>query len=207
MFEIISWNDISAIAVSVLCLLTIGILIFAALNYYRFVKNVELTAKNTELTAKNIELTHKPIIFIKGTIIPQREIKNPMKHSFAITNTGKLPARDVRADCILNQVAGTSIGIDNTTSFPILGKATIYPNNDLVFWIPEAIDWGQPVTKAEAIFTIYYTSEAFEGEASETMKFIFSIETNYRWVYVGPEVDIFKEEREQVDKRLHRFEN
>ncbi len=200
MWEISSWIDISAIATSVLCLLTFGILIFAVLNYSKFVKNVELTAKN-------IELTHKPIVFIKGTIIPQGESQNPMKHGFAITNTGKLPARNARIDCVLNQVAGTSIGIDNTISFPVLGKATIYPNNDLVFWIPETIHWGQPVTKAEATFSIYYTSEAFEDEASETIKFVFSKETNYNWMYVGPEVDIFKEEREQIKKRIHKLEN
>ncbi len=133
MWEITSWADISAIAALSLCILTLFILIFAALNYSKFVNTVKLTARNTELTAKNIELTHKPIVFIKGTIIPQDESENPMKHSFVITNTGKLPARCVRTDCILNQVAGTNIGIDNTTSFPILGKATIYPNNDLVF--------------------------------------------------------------------------
>ena len=202
MWQIIGWKDIAPIATTILCLVAIITLVLAVKNYSKFVQNVELTARNVELTAKNIELTHKPIVFIKGTTIPQQDTQNPMKHGFVITNTGKLPARDVRADCILNQVAGTNIGIDNTVSFPVLGKATIYPNNDLVFWIPEVIHWSQPVTKAEAIFTIHYRSEAIEKEISETMKFIFSEETNYRWVYVGPEVDIFQKEREEVKKRL-----
>jgi len=195
MWEITRWQDIAAITTIVLCIAAIITLILAIKNYSKFVKNVKLTAKN-------IELTHKPIMFIKGTIIPQENSENPMKHYFIITNTGKLPARDVRAECILNQVAGTNIGIDNTTSFLVLGKATIYPNSDLVFQIPEMINWGQPVTKAEAIFKIYYKSEAVDGEISETMKFIFSIETNYRWLYVGPEVDIFQKERAELNQKL-----
>ncbi|MFC2033548.1 hypothetical protein ACFLUB_03410 [Chloroflexota bacterium] len=194
--------DIAVIATCLLCIAGIITLFFVIKNYSKFVENVALTAQNTELTAKNIELTHKPIVFIKGTIVPQEDSENPMKHYFVITNTGKLPARDVRAECILNQVAGTNIGIDNTTSFPVLGKATIYPNSDLVFQIPEMISWGQPITKSEAIFTIYYKSEAVDREISENMKFIFSKDTNHKWLYVGPEVDIFQKERGEVKKRL-----
>jgi hypothetical protein len=126
MWEIAHWSDISAIVTIMLCIAAIITLAFAIKNYSKFVENVKLTAQNTELTAKNIELTHKPVVFIKGTIVPQEDSENPMKHYFIITNTGKLPARDVRAECILNQVAGTNIGIDNTTSFTVLGKATIY---------------------------------------------------------------------------------
>jgi hypothetical protein len=201
-WNITGWSDISSIMTIILCLVAIGTLCYAAKNYETLVKNTELTAKNTELTARNIELTHKPIVYIKGTLAPQDDTENPMKYGFIITNTGQLPAREVRVTCILNQVAGTNIGIDNAVSFPVLGKATIYPNNDLVFWIPEAIKWGQLVTKADATFSVYYSSEATSSETSETMKFVFSKETSYKWMYVGQEVDIFKEEREQIKKRM-----
>jgi hypothetical protein len=143
------------------------------------------------MTAKDIELTHKPVVFISESIPPVEGSDDAMRWNFALFNSGSLPARNVTAKCMISQVAGTNKGIDNTFLFPVRGKATIYPNSTLIFSIPNYIDFGQPVTQAEALFTISYTSDINKDDIYyETMKWLFAPETGNKWVYVGPEINL-----------------
>jgi len=160
-----AWSTF-AIAVS-----TFVLVLFAAFNFNKFIHNVKLMADSVRQQAESIELqrkdfilTHKPIVFIKSAFTPQipEERNDPFKHAFGLTNTGKLPARKVRITVVMNQVVGTNIAIDNTWNIPVLENASIYPNSDLVFWIPKTINLGGIPSKAEAIFTITYKGEGIE---------------------------------------------
>ena len=78
------------------------------------------------------------------------------------------------------------------------------PQPSSSFWIPKVINLGGIPSKTEAIFTITYKSEGIEQIMREYMKFIFSKDTTYTWVYVGPNVGIFQAERQEAQKRMTR---
>ena len=172
------WHSLVTYAPTVLCLFTLFILIIAALNYSKFVKDMELR--------------HKPIVFIKGAIIPEGQGNDPFEHIFIITNTGELPAKDVSINCIVRQKGEAQIKIQSTEKLEVLEGACIYPDNDLTFWLPHELSLAEIPKEAEVLFIINYKSEASKVEISETMKFVFSEKTDCRWCYVGPEVDVFK---------------
>jgi hypothetical protein len=206
-------SDLSDCSTIAMAIFTLALIVLATVNYREFVNNVDLVARSVnqqsesiELQRKDFLLTHKPIVFVKNAYIPiqPEERKDPFRHSFVLTNVGKLPARDVKILVVMNQVVGTNIAIDNTQNIPILENATIYPSSDLMFWIPQVISLGGTPSKAEAIFTILYKCEGIEQIIQENMKFIFSEGTNHNWVYVGPNVDIFTVERQEVQKRIGR---
>lgn len=219
----INMNTLTAWSTFAIAVLTFALVLVAAVNFHKFVQNVKLMADSVqqqsnsiklqsdsiELQRKDFLLTHKPIIFIKAVLPPMQQEKknNPFKHAFILTNSGKLPAREVIITVIFNQVIGTNIAIDNTQNIPILHEATIYPNNDLMFWVGQAINLGGIPTKAEAIFTINYKCEGIDQLMQEKMKFIFSDNTSYKWMYVGPNVDIFQKERREVQKRVQELKN
>lgn len=187
----VNLERITKISSLILCIIAIITLVIAVNNYLKFVQSVELTAKN-------IELTHKPVVFIKETISPQNEAdrKNPFNHRFVLTNTGKLPARDVKITASILYMISSEISVQQTQDIQLLEQATLYPNSELLFWFKNIIiisESGAEIpNKVEATFTILYSGEGLKEEASETMKFIFSEETNDNWEYVGPNVDIFK---------------
>jgi len=172
-----NWQDIAAIATSVLCLLTFITLIYVAKNYFKFVED--------------IELRHEPVVFIKEVIIPEEQENDPFEHIFVITNAGQLPAKDVSINCLVRQRGKAQIIVQSTEELKILKGACIYPNNDLTFWLPHEISLGKIPAEAEVIFKINYKSEASEQEISQIMKFVYSEKTDYCWNYVGPEIDIF----------------
>jgi hypothetical protein len=197
-------STLSAWSTFAIAVLTFALVLVAAVNFNKFVHNVKLMADSVRQQAESIDLqrkdfilTHKPIVFIKSAFAPKipEEKNDPFKHAFVLTNTGKLPAREVRITVVINQVVGTNIAIDNTQNIPVLENASIYPSSDLAFWITKAINLGGLPSKAEAIFTITYKGEGIEQVMRENMKFIFSKDTTYTWVYVGPNVDIFRAER------------
>jgi len=191
--------------------LTLIIVILAFANYTKFVENVDLIRQSIEkqttalqlqsnsvtLQSKNIYLTHKPVVFVK--ILPTRSDanSNPLKDTFFLTNTGKLPAKNVAVLVIINQIVGGMIGIDNSQPIPILEQITLYPGVNLAFWIPEAIRIGGDVSKAEINFIIKYEGQGIEGEMTEEMKFIYTKDIT-KWLHVGPKYDIFSKERKEI---------
>ena len=191
-----------------LACLTMGILIVACVNYTKFVKNVELVAdgidkqnKSLQLQKQDLYLTHKPIVFVTIPPTSSDSNSNPLKDTFLLTNTGKLPAKNVAVLAIINQVVGKMIAIDNSQNIPILEQITLYPGVDLAFWIQEKIRIGGDVSKAEIIFIIKYEGQGIEGEMTEKMKFIYTKDIT-KWLHVGPKYDIFSKERKKYQERL-----
>ena len=198
-----------------LAVLTFAILLIAIINYHKFVQNVDLIRQSIEkqtkalqlqsnsvtLQEKNIYLTHKPIVFVKIPPTRSDANSNPLKDTFFLTNTGKLPAKNVAVSIIINQVVGGMIGIDNSQDIPILEQITLYPGVDLAFWIQEKIRIGGDVSKAEIIFIIKYEGQGIEGEMTEKMKFIYTKDIT-KWLHVGPKYDIFSKERKKYQERL-----
>ena len=197
-----------------LAVLTFAILLIAIINYHKFVQNVDLIRQSIEkqitalqlqsdsvaLQAKNIHLTHKPVVFVKIPPTRSDANSNPLKDTFLLTNTGKLPAKNVAVSAIINKVVGKMIAIDNSQDIPILEQITLYPGVDLTFWIPEKIRIGDDVSKAEITFRIKYEGQGIEGEMTEEMKFIYTKDIT-KWLYVGPKCDIFSEERKKSQER------
>lgn len=188
----------------VLACITMGILIVACVNYIKFVENVKLVAdgidkqnKSLQLQKQDLYLTHKPIVFV--TIPPTRSNadSNPLKDTFLLTNTGKLPAKNVAVSVTINQVVGEMILIDNSQIIPILEQITLYPGVDLAFWIPEAIRIGGDVSKTEINFIIKYEGQGIEGVMREEMRFIHTKDIT-KWLHVGPKYDIFSKERKRM---------
>ena len=191
--------------------LTLIIVILAFANYTKFVENVDLIRQSIEkqttalqlqsnsvtLQSKNIYLTHKPVVFVKIPPTRSDANSNPLKDTFFLTNTGKLPAKNVAVLVIINQIVGGMIGIDNSQPIPILEQITLYPGVNLAFWIPEAIRIGGDVSKAEINFIIKYEGQGIEGEMTEEMKFIYTKDIT-KWLHVGPKYDIFSKERKEI---------
>jgi len=164
---------------------------------------------NKRLQTENMQLTHKPVVFIKGVILPREEdVRNPFRHSFVITNTGKMPARDLNVQFSLNIKAGTVLFTNTTIKDVAFESGTLYPNNEMAFCIPESIVFPNGVDKIEANFIINYSDDFLRQKTTERMKFIFSEDTNHIWQYVGPNVDIFEaEKKEREEKRKRKEEN
>ena len=198
-----------------LAILTFIILIVAITNYKKFVENVNLfsegvklqaaslsnQSKIIDLQAKNLWLTHKPVVFIEDTIPPQHEVDkmDPLKHRFIVTNSGKLPARNVNITVSYNFLdEKNNKMIDSTITGLAIDDATVFPNTKLSFWIPRVVRTDNKIVKAEATFTIEYMDDEKTRGIKDNLKFIFSEGTLYRWLYVGPNVDFFAEERKAI---------
>ena len=161
----------------------------------------KLTRKSLELQKHDLYLTHKPIVFVKIPPTRSDANSNPLKDTFFLTNTGKLPAKNVAVSVIINQVIGGMILIDNSQIIPILEQITLYPGVNLAFWIPEAIRMGGDVSKTEINFIIKYEGQGIEGEMREEMRFIHTKDIT-KWLHVGPKYDIFSKERKEVSERM-----
>ena len=92
-----------------------------------------------------------------------------------------------------------------TQNFPLLQGASVYPETDIAVWIPEKIKTSSRILKAQALFSIEYSGE--DGKKNkELMKFVFSQQTSFQWVYVGLEVDSFAKERAESERRKMELE-
>jgi hypothetical protein len=113
-------DTLLSISTFVLACLTVGILIFACVNYIKFVENVKLVAdgidkqnKSLQLQKQDLYLTHRPVVFVKILPTSSDANSNPLKDTFFLTNTGKLPAKNVTVSIIINKVVGGMTVIDN----------------------------------------------------------------------------------------------
>ena len=190
---------IAAVAVSIAAL---------AVSVYFSKKNVPVAQESNNITRGSLELqkhdlylTHKPIVFV--TIPPTRSDANsdPLKDTFFLTNTGKLPAKNVSVSIIIDKIVGGMIMIDNSQIIPILEQVTLYPDVNLAFWIPEAIRIGGDIPKAQITFIIKYEGQGIEGEMTEKMKFIYTKDIA-KWLHVGPRYDIFSKERKKAQEQM-----
>ena len=138
-----------------------------------------------------------PVVFIKDIIIPTNKYaSNPLNHFFVVTNSGKLPARNVKIVISMDLLdENNNLAINVLQSIPILDGASIYPNSNITMWIPEAIKFSTKILKAQTVFDITYEGDSFELE-SETMQFIFTADPP-KWTYAEPRVDILKKIREE----------
>lgn len=110
-----------------LAVLTFAILLIAIINYHKFVQNVDLIRQSIEkqatalqlqsnsvaLQEKNLYLTHKPVVFVKIPPTSSDANSNPLKDTFFLTNTGKLPAKNVTVSIIIDKVVGGMAVFDN----------------------------------------------------------------------------------------------
>ena len=166
--------------------------------------SLKTQAKSVDLQAKDLLLNHKPVVFIKGVLPPaEKNTSNPFAYGFILTNSGKLPARDLEIIYVPNFVTVGLTFIDNIVPDIILNKASLYPGSDLVVWLPSVTNLTNFI-KAEINFFILYKGDGIDGQMEEKMKFINTDQTMHKWVYVGPDYDIFKAERAAMqhnDKR------
>ena len=188
--------------------ITIVILIVACANYTKFVKNVELVAdgidkqnKSLQLQKQDLYLTHRPIVFVKTPPTNSDANSNPLKDTFLLTNTGKLPAKNVTVSIIIDKVVGGMEVFDNLqVGTPMLEQTTLYPGDDL-FLVQDMISIGGDVSKAQITFIIKYEGQGIEGEMTEEMKFIYKKDIA-KWLHVGPKYDIFGKERKNFKERM-----
>jgi len=198
-----------------LAVLTFAILLIAIINYHKFVQNVDLIRQSIEkqatalqlqsnsvaLQEKNIYLTHKPVVFVKIPPTRSDANSNPLKDTFFLTNTGKLPAKNVTVSIIIDKVVGGMAVFDNLqVGTPMLEKTTLYPGDDL-FLVQDRISIGGDVSKAQITFIIKYEGQGIEGEMTEKMKFIYKKDIA-KWLHVGPKYDIFSKERKTIQDSL-----
>jgi hypothetical protein len=126
-----------------------------------------------------------PAVFIQDIIIPTNKFAgNPLYHFFIVTNSGKLPARNVKIVISMDLLdKNNNLAINVVQNIPILDGASIYPNSNITMWIPDAIKLGTKILKAQTVFNITYEGDTFELE-SETMQFIFTADPP-KWTYAG----------------------
>jgi hypothetical protein len=168
--------------------------------------SLKIQANSVDLQNKDIRLNYKPVVFIKGVLAPQtpKDSEDPYKYGFILTNSGKLPARDVKVIFKTSFITDNITAIDNFQPNLILENASLYPDSDLVIWVPPFIENLTNLKKLEINFIIIYKGDGLEGEIKEEMRFINTQETNHQWTYVGPDFDIFATERKSIklnDKR------
>jgi len=121
---------------------------------------------------------------------------DPFKHRFIATNSGKLPARNVKISVSSNFIdEKNNMKIDSTITGFAIEDGTVFPKTKLSFWIPQIVKTNNKIIKAEVTFTIDYMDDEKTREMRENLKFIFSERTLNRWLYVGPNEDFFAEER------------
>ena len=158
-------------------------------------KSLEAQTEAINLQSKDILLNYKPVIFIKEVLPPidVADISDPFKYTFVLTNSGKLPARNVQVSVTVNLSSGTNIALNNV--IPIMQKASIYPGTYLMFQVPEMIRLGDKIDRLEIQFRILYMGDGFAQQMRENMKYILTGQTNRIWRYVGPQVDIFFKEK------------
>lgn len=193
---------------------TLLLLIVAYFNYNKFVQYVELMqqsiasqAESVRLQTQDLHLTHKPVVFISKSFLPEgKDQNNPFSHMFIITNSGKLPARHTNVLISMDIVDKNQNFIVNfTQNFILLKDANIYPGADLILWIPESIKLGSEIAKAQVVFTVEYRGE--DGQTNkEQLKYLFSKDTSYNWVFVGQGVDSFAEERAEGQKKYREMQ-
>jgi hypothetical protein len=200
---------------------TAVLVIVASLNVYKFIENVNSVAKSLEkqvdsiklqadsvinqtesikLQNKDILLNYKPVVFIKEVIPPKdkSDISDLSKYRLLLTNSGKLPARNV-------EISVRVVMVDNNDNFtsgsiPVLDKATIYPDTYITFSIPNILDHYDNINKGELYFKLEYGGDGLDYKLHEFMKYICNDDTNYKWIYVGPLVDIFFDEQFKKNK-------
>jgi len=209
-------DALTAYSTLALAVLTLALVILAAVNFQKFIENVSLVAQGLEkqansinlqaqslkaqaesidLQSKDILLNYKPVVFIKEVVLlaNAQDTSDPYKYAFVLTNSGKLPARNVEVSVTANSASGTNsdLGLIHT----IIDKASIYPGADLIFHVPRMIIRGDKIDKAQFQFRIRYMGDGLPQQMHENMKYIFSDQTNRRWIYTGPKVDIFFKEK------------
>jgi hypothetical protein len=133
-----------------------------------------------------------PVVFIKDIIIPTNKYAgDPLSHFFVVTNSGKLPARNVKIVISMDLLdENNNLAINVVQSISILDGASIYPDSNITMWIPKAIRFGSKILETQTVFDITYEGDSFELK-SETMKFIFTADPP-KWTYVRPQIDILK---------------
>jgi len=73
----------------------------------------KLTRKSLELQKHDLYLTHRPVVFVKIPPTSSDANSNPLKDTFFLTNTGKLPAKNVTVSIIIDKVVGGMAVFDN----------------------------------------------------------------------------------------------
>jgi len=182
----------AAVAVSIAAL--------AASIYFSLEAN-KFTRDSLELQKEDLCLTHKPVVFVKIPPTRPDANSNPLKDTFFLTNTGKLPAKNVTVSIIIDKVVGGMAVFDNLQAgTPMLEQTTLYPGDDL-FLVQDMFSIGGDVSKAQITFIIKYEGQGIEREMREEMKFIYTKDIT-KWLHVGPRYDIFSKERKKYQERV-----
>jgi len=164
-------------------------------------ESLKMNRESLELQKHDLYLTHKPIVFVKIPPTRPDANSNPLKDTFFLTNTGKLPAKNVTVSIIIDKVVGGMAVFDNLQAgTPMLEQTTLYPGDDL-FLVQDMISIGGDVSKAQITFIIKYKGQGIEGEMTEKMKFIYKKDIA-KWLHVGPKYDIFSKERKEFQERM-----
>ena len=169
-------------------------------------ESLKAQAESVQLQSKDILLNYKPVVFIKGVIPPAspQAARDPYNCAFILTNSGKLPAREIRIAVVQDVIAGNEAGgvlrVNNGLwpSF-ILQSASVFPGSELYLRVPPFAQGYTKFEKVQLTFSIFYKGDDSPSYMHEDMKYIYSPGTNYEWAYVGPQVDIFEKEHREIN--------
>lgn len=185
-------NDISQTvanwASTVLCIATILLVIYGW-------KQIQIERKTLKEIKTNITLTHKPVVFLKTTVPPQdkEKVKDGRAHWFVITNSGRLPAKNLKVSVGLDDVYGSKY-VDvrglQIKEFALIELASVYPNQEIYFrisdsYLPSPVQNIGAWKKALIDIDLQYEGEGLKGKFVEKQYLIFSSKTGYRWRIVG----------------------
>lgn len=199
-----------------LAVLTFALVLLAAVNFHKFIQNINLVAKSIDqqaasiklqtdslnsqiqsvtLQSKDMLLNHKPVVYIKQ-VIPanNNDLSDPYSCSFVLTNSGKLPARDVLVLTISNISYGKDFIVWNLSQTPVK-KASVYPGADLVFGLTRVSPSNNKMAKADLRIKIQYYGDGLSEFMTEEMRYILSDRTHRKWINVSPTLDIFFHEK------------
>ncbi|HEY3276708.1 MAG TPA: hypothetical protein VGJ94_08815 [Syntrophorhabdaceae bacterium] len=159
-----------------------------------------------DLQSKDILLNYKPVIFIKEVhrrVDVDTDAPDPLEYTFVLTNSGKLPARDVRVFAVINGIDADSKRFRMRST--IMHNASIFPDTAMELNIGNMqVPWVyQGLFKGECIFKITYRGEGLPQEMQETLKYVFDKQRVNKWTYVSPWVDIFYKEKFDAHKNYY----
>lgn len=186
--KLMEWSTFS------LAVFTFFLLLFGSMNYSKLVDSISLQTKQ-------MSVSNKPIVYIRASniIMPGAESKlskDPADYSLTLVNVGKLPARNltISGQFNLRAVSKKSDSVANQPNIPgnefqtlqFLKDVTIYPGQELNFWIRPGRPASHEVDVLDALLTVTYRmTEVDEDLAPERLAFVFK--RDFGWVAVGPE--------------------